>query len=122
VKANEAETLSVLARYCVNVRTIEISLCHSRYDVEDPHCKKLTEVELSALTKVDTAMRVFKTVDTILVEHYYNTGKQNELLRRIAPLGWTMKGRKHPYWDDDPLIFCGGPDYGEDEWSDLEYR
>jgi hypothetical protein len=50
-------------------------------------------------------LQIFKEVKQIFVEHQFNTGRSDELLRRIAPLGWIMVSKQHLTTWNDGLIF-----------------
>jgi hypothetical protein len=114
VSDQSVAALAILLQHCHDVRTIYTTLCRTRYESEDPYTAPVSEIVLDALSRVDELFRRFKAVENIIVEHYHNTGRQDELLRRVASFGWTMVGRDHPIWDDD-FVFCPGPIDDEDD-------
>jgi hypothetical protein len=109
ISRDSTDALAVLVEHCVNVRTIHTTLCRTRYESEDPdhYAYRPSKADLDALTRINNVFRGFKALEQIIVEHYHNTGRQDELLRRIATFGWTMVGIEHPEWGE--LIFCSGP-------------
>jgi hypothetical protein len=119
VSRESTTALAVLAQRCFNVRTIHTSLCNTRFKSEDPYQAPPTDAELDSLNEINDLFRGFKALEEIIVEHYQNTGLQDELLRRIAPFGWTMVSKRHPVWfDEDNFRFCGGVSDSEEDESD----
>jgi hypothetical protein len=59
-------------------------------------------------------LRSFNEVKEIFVEHHFNTGRSDELPRRIAPLGWIMVGKQHLTTRNDGLIFYEFEDSDEE--------
>jgi hypothetical protein len=105
ISSDSIDVLKLLSQHRPSVRTVYTSIYRTRYEAEKPKIPLPCEVELDCLSHINDMLQIFKEVKQIFVEHQFNTGRSDELLRRIAPLGWIMVSKQHLTTWNDGLIF-----------------